>query len=116
MGTKVFYMFGRMSDGSPNVYDDTEDFDRYRFYDCDTIADLPVDNLYDTDFAIVRETGDIYFCRNETWVPVLNEAWPIHSAFFTDSDTNPARILGYGTWSGLGKVPSMNAWGWKRTV
>jgi hypothetical protein len=43
-------------------------------------------------------------------------AWPIHSVFFTDAETtNPNTLLGFGTWLSLGKVPSVDAWGWKRT-
>ena len=47
----------------------------------------------------------------------VQDAWPIHSVFFTDTELiNPNTLLGFGTWSSLGKIPSLDAWGWKRTA
>lgn len=42
-------------------------------------------------------------------------AWPVGSVYGTDTDSNPAALLGVGTWQALpGNVMNMN-W-WKRTA
>jgi microcystin-dependent protein len=36
------------------------------------------------------------------WVPASAQAWPVGSVFIAVVSTNPATLLGYGTWSAFG--------------
>ena len=67
----------------------------------------------DMDFAATKDHGTFYVANNGKWVA----PHPIHTVYFTDAeDLNPATILGYGTWTLVGSIPSLLAWGWKRTA
>ncbi len=83
-----------------------------RFFLCDTVADLPASGFTDMDFAATKDFGTFFVANNGKWVA----PHPVHSVFFTDEDTNPGDLLGYGTWEFIKRVPSMSVWGWKRTA
>ena len=111
MAKQIFHIFGHLNPaGEASVYD--TDYNQTRFYLCDTAADLPTSGFTDMDFAATKDFGTFYVANDGQWVA----PHPVHSVFFTDEEElNPASILGYGIWELVGPIPSLAAWGWKRT-
>jgi len=115
MGIRIFYVFGALNpDGSPCVYDDQSNFNRYRFLLCDTLSDL---NGREGDFAVVKDSNKFFFGEGSQWNEIIGEpgpqgepgsvkdAWPIDSIFSCAVDTDPEILFGFGKWELLTKEP-----------
>jgi len=73
---RVFYLFGHLNaDGSPSIYD-SADFPSYRFFLCDTPDDLPVSNIRNTDFAVVKSTNKFLFGDDQEFKEVQGTQGP----------------------------------------
>lgn len=46
--------------------------------------------------------GGLYARKNEAWVNAMELAWPVGSIFVSAVSTNPATLLGIGTWTAIG--------------
>jgi hypothetical protein len=124
MGIKIFYIFGASNpDGSLSFYDDESVLpigNRYKLFVCDTSADL-VGQL--GDLAIVKDANKFFFKEGSQWNEITGEqgpqgiqgpqgepgdikiAWPIDSIFQCAVDTDPEKLLGFGTWECIQKEP-----------
>lgn len=79
------------------------------YFRCDTVEDRnAVTVLMWGDLAFVVETGQLYVYNNTGWAsmsgqgePDMNpiDAWPVGSVFLSMVPTDPATMLGGGTWS-----------------
>lgn len=54
-----------------------------------------------TGYATVADTGAYANLSGKPTIPSLADAWPVGSIFMTTSATDPATLLGFGTWSAL---------------
>lgn len=53
--------------------------------------------------ATVAESGNYANLTGTPSIPTIADAWPVGSVFITTSTTNPATLLGFGTWSFIGE-------------
>ena len=94
----------------------THDIIKVRQFSEETLNDFPsTPNEYPFvkmgDFAIAKDTGKTYICSAVSpavaWTQVGGavvggEAFPIGSVFISVVATDPADLLGYGTWASIG--------------
>jgi hypothetical protein len=41
--------------------------------------------------------------------------WPVNAIFLSVINTNPAALLGFGTWTSMAAMPDLAGYVWKRT-
>ncbi len=86
----------------------------------DGTKDLPVQAVVGSIAVVHGPTSQFFMFDEEglwTQYAPITSILPIHSVYWTDAeDLDPNILLGFGTWVGLGKIPSKDVWGWKRTA
>ncbi len=68
------------------------------YFKADTLADLA--QCEPDAIVLVAETGKQYFYAGGEWSTY--QSYPVGALFTTTEDTNPATLLGYGTWEAFG--------------